>query len=359
MGTVLHVDMDAFYASVEAERREIHDEPIVVCVYSGRTEDSGAVSTCSYDARDLGIHAAMPIVEAKRIAEQSEKNVHFVGMDKDFYDQFSDDIREEILEEHTDSIEKASIDEFYLELGTEDFDEARKIANSIQKDVKNDFGVTCSVGVAPNKLVAKIASDQDKPEGVTVVEPDEVRGFMETLDIGDIHGIGDKTVEKLAEMGIESVKELAESETSRLVREFGETQGLALQEKAKGIDDEGVEDSLQKQITRITTLDQNSRSFNHIRKVFPELASDLVEKTEDLDVDFQSVVLITIDTDMQMHTRANSLKTPVRDQDIIEEEGEGLLEDFLDEFDGMVRRVGLRVKNLKERKGQKSFTDFA
>ncbi len=359
MGIVLHVDMDAFYASVEAERRDIEDEPIVVCVYSGRTEDSGAVSTCSYDARELGIHAAMPIVEAKRIAEQSGKNVHFVGMDKEFYDQFSDDIRENILEEHTDTIEKASIDEFYLELDTENFDEARETADDIQKAVNTEFGVTCSIGVAPNKLVAKIASDQDKPEGITLVEPDEVREFMETLEIGDIHGIGDKTVQKLGEMGIDSVKELADSEASALVREFGEKQGLDLQKKAKGIDESEVEDSMQKQVTRITTLDQNSRSFNHIRKVFTELATDLEQKTEDLDVDFQSVVLIAIDTDMQMHTRANSLKTPVRDQQIIIDEGEQLLEDFLEEFDGMIRRVGLRVKNLKERKGQKSFTDFA
>jgi len=103
--------MDAFYASVEAQRRNISG-PLVVCVYSGRTEDSGAVSTCSYEARELGIHAATPIKNAKKIAEESSKEVSFVGMDKEYYDQFSDDIKEEILEKYTETIEKASIDEF-------------------------------------------------------------------------------------------------------------------------------------------------------------------------------------------------------------------------------------------------------
>lgn len=358
MPVVLHVDMDAFYASVEAQRRDLKGEPLVVCVYSGRSEDSGAVSTCSYEARELGIHAAMPITQAKKIAEQSVQEVHFVGMDKDFYDQFSDDIREQVLQQYTDTIEKASIDEFYLELDTEDFEEAEKIAGEIQKQVNEEFDVTCSIGAAPNKLVAKIASDQDKPEGVTIVREDEVRKFMNGLDIDDIHGIGGKTREDLENLGIETVKELSESDPSLLVREFGENQGLGLRKKARGEDDSSVEESMQKQITRITTLDQNSRSFNHVRKVFPKLASDIIDKLEAMDVDFGSVVLIAIDTDIEMHTRSTSLKTRVRDQEMIVEKGETLLEDFLDKFDGRIRRVGLRVSDLKERKGQKSFTDF-
>jgi len=350
--------MDAFYASVEAERRDIEDEPIVVCVYSGRTEDSGAVSTCSYDARELGIHAAMPIKEAKRIAEQSTRDVHFVGMDKEYYDSFSDDIREQVLSKHADKIEKASIDEFYLQTEVDEFEETLKAAENMQRKVRDDFGVTCSVGIAPNKLVAKIASDRDKPEGITAVTEEKMGEFMKDLDIGDIHGIGDKTVEKLNDLGISSVEELAEADPSLLVREFGEKQGLGLRKKARGEDDSEVEESIQKQITRITTLDQNSSSYNHIRKIFPQLASDLVEKTEELNVNFQSVVIIAIDTDLQMHTRATSMKTPVNDKDIILEKGEELLHEFLEENDLIIRRVGLRVKNLKQRKGQKSFTDF-
>ena len=357
MGVILHVDMDAFYASVEAQRRNISG-PIVICVYSGRTEDSGAVSTCSYEARELGIHAAMPIKTAKKKAEQSEKEVHFIGMEKDYYDRFSDRIKEEILEKHSEKIEKASIDEFYIELETENFNEAEKTAEKIQASVKNNFNVTCSIGVAPNKLVAKIASDRKKPEGITAVRPEEVQNFMEGLEIGDIHGIGDKTAEKLEEIGISSVKDLSEADPALLVREFGEKQGLKLREKARGEDDSEVSESRQKQVTRITTLEENSRSFNQIKKVFPQLASDIIDVLEDENMDFSSVSIIVIDTDIEMRTRSRSLKAHVRDSETLVEEGENLLEDFLDNSEAVVRRVGLRASDLKKRRGQKSVENF-
>lgn len=357
MGVILHVDMDAFYASVEAQRRNISG-PLVVCVYSGRTEDSGAVSTCSYEARELGIHAAMPIKNAKKIAEESNQEVNFVGMDKNFYDQFSDDIKEEILEKHAEKIEKASIDEFYLELETENFEEAENIAGKIQASVKEDFGVTCSIGVAPNKLVAKIASDRDKPEGITVVKLENIEEFMRGLDVEDIHGIGGKTAEKLENLGISSVKDLAEAEPAKLVREFGENQGLKLKRKANGEDDSEVKENLQKQVTRITTLEENSRSFNQIKKVFPELASEIMDVLEEKNVDFGAVSLIVIDTDIEMSTRSKTLKTRVRDQEVIIDEGENLLEDFLEASESVLRRIGLRVSDLKKRGGQKSVEKF-
>ena len=358
MGVILHVDMDAFYASVEAQRRNLKGEALVVCVYSGRTEDSGAVSTCSYEARELGINAAMPIKTAKKKAENSEKEVTFVGMDKKFYDQFSDDIKEDILEKYTETIEKASIDEFYLELDTEDFEESKKIAEEIQGSVTDNFDVTCSLGVAPNKLVAKIASDQKKPEGITSIEPEEVKDFMRGLELDEIHGIGAKTVEKLNELGINSVGDLAEADPALLVREFGEKKGLKLREKARGEDDSEVEETLQKQVTRITTLEENSREINRIKKVFPELASDIVERLEEKDMDFGSVSLIFIDTEIEMSTRANTLKSRVRDEEVLIDEGEKLLEEFLDNSDAIVRRVGLRASDLKKRRGQKSMEEF-
>lgn len=358
MGTILHVDMDAFYASVEAQRRGLEGEPVVVGVYSGRTEDSGAVSTCSYEAREIGIHAAMPIKAAKKKADEAEKEVHFVPMDKEFYDRFSDRIRNEILQEHAEKIEKASIDEFYIELETENYPEAEEVAEEIQASVKEEFNVTCSIGVGPNKLVAKIASDREKPEGLTKVTPEEVQEFMYGLEISDIHGIGEKTEEKLGELGIESVEELAEADPALLVREFGKIQGLKLRDKAEGEDDSEVEESQQKQVTRITTLEENSRNFNKIKQVFPELASEIIKVLEEENMDYGSVSLVVIDTHIEMHTRSTSLKTRIRDRETIIEKGEELLEDFLNESDSTVRRIGLRASDLKKRKGQKSVQKF-
>ncbi len=358
MGVILHVDMDAFYASVEAQRRGLEGEPLVVGVYSGRTEDSGAVSTCSYEAREIGIHAAMPIKTAKKKADNSDKEVSFVPMDKEYYDSFSDRIQEEILQERAEKIEKASIDEFYIELKTENYKQAENVAKEIQASIKEEFEVTCSIGVGPNKLVAKIASDRDKPEGLTKVKPEEVQEFMYGLEISDIHGIGDRTEEKLSERGIESVQELAEADPALLVREFGEKQGLKLREKARGEDDSEVEESQQKQVTRITTLEENSRNSSKIKQVFPELASDIIEKLEEENMDYGSVQLIVIDTEIQMHTRSTSLKTRVRNNETLKEKGEKLLEEFLEASNSTIRRVGLRASDLKKRKGQKSMEQF-
>jgi DNA polymerase IV (DinB-like DNA polymerase) len=354
--SVLHVDMDAFFASVERNRKDL-DGPIVVCVYSGRSEDSGAVSTCSYDARDLGIHAAMPIKQAKKIAEESGEEVHFVAMDREYYRDVSDRIREEVLEKHTEKVEQASIDEAYLEID-QDIEIGVETAEKIQGEIKEEFNLTCSIGVAPNKLVAKIASDRKKPQGLTVVREDEVEEFMYGLNLEDIHGIGGKTVDKLESLGIASVADLAEADESVLVREFGEKLGLKLKQKARGEDDSEVEEAEQKQITRITTLSENSSRASYIEKYFPDLADEIMEKVDEKEVGFRKVSLIVIDTEIQMHTRTTTLKSHVQDREEIIENGESLLEDFLIDFDGEVRRIGLRVLDLKEVSDQRDLSEF-
>lgn len=354
--TILHVDMDAFYASIEKNRKNL-DGALVVCVYSGRTEDSGAVSTCSYGAREIGIHAAMPITRAKDIAEKSGEDVHFVAMDKEYYRSVSDRISDQVYDKYAEAIEQASIDEAYLEI-EEDMDQAVEKAEKIQREVKEEFHLTCSIGVALNKLVAKIASDQEKPEGLTVVREDEVQEFMYNLEIDDIHGIGDVTKKELEALSIDSVKELAEAETALLVEEFGENFGPTLKEKAQGKDSSEVKPQEQKQITRITTLGENSSIPNYIEKYFPNLASEIIEKAEEKEVGFRKVSLIVIDDEIQMHTRSKTLKSYVQSEKQIIENGEKLLEDFLDNFPGQIRRIGLRIGDLKEIGDQKKLEEF-
>lgn len=356
---ILHVDMDSFYASLERERKDL-EGPIVICVYSGRTEDSGAVSTCSYDARELGIHAAMPITRAKDIAADSGKEVHFLSMDREYYREISDKIREQIYENYAVKIEQASIDEAYLDITSEveSFEEARSMAEEIQQEVQQKFGITCSVGIGPNKLLAKIASDREKPEGLTTVLPDEKDEFMQSLELEEIHGIGGKTVEKLERLGIHSVEGLAKADRRKLVEEFGENLGTKIQDKACGIDDEPVKEKMQKQITRITTLNQNSRSANHIKTYFPDLADEIFEQLRQKDLRFGQVVFVAIDTDIQMHTRSRKLKAWIQDKEKLLEEEEDLIEDFIQEFDGEVRRVGLRVSDLKKSEGQRRLESF-
>ncbi len=357
---IIHLDMDAFYASVEAERRDMEGEPLVVCVYSGRSESSGAVSTCSYEARELGISAGMPISRAEKIAEDSQEEVNFVPMDRDFYRHISDKIKEEILEERFERIEQASIDEFYIDASdeTQGFEEARDIAERLKGDIEEEFNYTCSVGIGPNKLVAKIASGREKPDGMTVVEPEEVDKFMESLELEEIHGIGPKTVQKLESLGIDSVKDLRAADRRLLVEEFGEKQGAKLIEKAKGKDDSPVEESRQKQISRLTTLKKNSDSPEYIQPYLEELTNQLFDKVKEEDVYFSSVALLVIDTDLKMHTRSKSIGAAVRDKEVILDEVQKLLKEFLLDFNREIRRIGVRVKDLEYEKGQKRLKEF-
>jgi len=357
---IVHVDMDAFFASVEADRRGLEGEPVVVCVYSGRSEDSGVVSTCSYEARKLGIRAGIPITRAKTIASDADEDIHFVPMDREFYSHIADRITEAVLEEHTDRIEHASIDEAYLDVTEEtaSFDGAVELADAIRDGVRDRFDLTCSVGVGPNKLVAKIASDQDKPDGLTTVRPEEVEAFMRSLDLEEIHGIGPETDERLRELGIKSVGELAEADRQRLAEVFGDRQGPKLVRIAQGQDDDPVEEREQQQISRLRTLETDTDIEGFILDAMEPLAADIMAELEDAGLWFRTVVVLAIDTEIEMHTRSETFETPVQDRDVLMEAAAELLGRFLTGTDVEIRRVGLRVKNLEQGEGQQSLTDF-
>jgi DNA polymerase IV (DinB-like DNA polymerase) len=281
-----------------------------------------------------------------------------VEVDKDFYRDFSEQIREEVLNQYAERIEDASIDESYIRIDAGSFDKAEKVAEDIRTELKKKFGITCSVGVGPNKLVAKIASDMDKPDGTTVVRPERIENFMYSLELEEIHGIGDRTVQKLEEIGIGTVKQLADADPLLLIEEFGGNLGPKLKRKAQGKDDSKVKEEMKEQLAKIVTLEQNSRSFNHIKGHFPEIMDKLVERLEKRNVSFGRVALIIVDSELERYSRSKTLKSHVYDRQKIREVGKGLLEEFLENFDGEIRRVGLRVGNLKESKGQKALVDF-
>ncbi|KXB05364.1 hypothetical protein AKJ50_01170 [candidate division MSBL1 archaeon SCGC-AAA382A13] len=356
--------MDSFFASIEANRRNIKNEPIIVCVYSGRSEDSGAVSTSSYEARKYGIEAGMSIKRAKKIAQKQEektgKKFHFLPIDKDYYKQFSFEIKENILTDFSQKIEQASIDEYYLDLTKEvnDWEEAEKLSSLIKKRIKEEFGLTCSIGIGPNKLIAKIASNQNKPDGITIVPETKTEEFIQSLELEDIHGIGKKTLKRLSKLGITSVKELAEARLQPLRDEFGEKLGQKLIKKAKGEGDIEVREKEQKQLSRITTLKKNSNDFEYIEKYLEELATELIRKADEKNLLFKKVILITIDTNLQMRTKSETLTVPVKDKNILLETGKNILKRFLKDFEGQIRRIGLRISDFKKREGQKQLSDY-
>src|SRR4030067_634377 len=172
---ILHVDMDYFFAQCEErEHPELKGKPVVICVYSGRGGDSGAVSTSNYEARKFGIKAGIPISRAKKL----NPDAIFLPVNMGLYRSKSNEIMD-MLRGFSDIVEQESIDEAFCDITDKvaDFDEAKKFAAQIKDAIRQKVGLTCSIGVAPNKLIAKIASDFKKPDGLTVVKPEEDMRF--------------------------------------------------------------------------------------------------------------------------------------------------------------------------------------
>jgi len=354
---ILHIDLDSFYASLEELRHEdIRGKPVVICVFSGRSEDSGTVSTANYKARELGIKSGMPISLAKRLAK--DKDVAFLQNDIEYYRTVSDRIME-IIEEEADIFQQVSIDEAYLDVtkkSMDKWDNAKKIAEKIKKKIKEQEGLTCSVGIGPNKLVAKMASKHQKPNGLTIIKDAEVKEFFENLPVSKIHGIGEKTTKILDELGIKTAKELASSDIKILEKKFGKNKSKLLLDKSQGIDDSPVEQKDRQQISRLGTLKEDTDNIEVIFEKIKELATDMKKKIEK--VSFRTVSIITIDTALKTQTRSETVQV-TNNLDSVLPITKSLLENFLKEnSEKKLRRVGIRVSNLVYKKEQKTIGDF-
>ncbi|NOX88165.1 MAG: DNA polymerase IV [Calditrichaeota bacterium] len=204
---ILHVDMDAFFAAVEQrEHPELKGKPVIVGADPKGGRGRGVVSTCSYEARKFGVHSAMPISQAYRLCPRGI----YVRPNGKLYQQVSGEIFE-IFYEFTDLVEPVSIDEAFLDVtgSVRLFGDGVSIAKKIKKRILEKEQLTASIGVAPNKYLAKIASDLEKPDGLVVVEPDEIETFLWSLDISKLWGAGQKTQQILRKMGIQTIGDLA------------------------------------------------------------------------------------------------------------------------------------------------------
>jgi DNA polymerase IV (DinB-like DNA polymerase) len=354
---ILHIDMDYFFAQCEErERPEIKGKPVVVCVFSGRSPDSGAVSTSNYEARKLGIKAGMPIYRAKKLAPDAV----FLPVNMGLYRSISDEVME-ILRGYCVTLEQESVDEAFCDITEKvsDFDEAEKLAMQTKEGIKQKVGLTCSIGVAPNKLVAKIASDYRKPDGLTVVKTDEVLKFLAPLKITDLIGVGKKTGDRLNELGVNTIGELSKLSLDELISEFGQAKGTWLEQASQGMDATPVEvREGTEQIGRINTLKEDTNDLNAIFAAIDGLSEDVHRKLEKRNLGFRSVTFVAISTDFKTRTRTQMLEAPAKDPETIKESARRLAKLFLAEHHVMLRRVGVRVANLMEEKGQKTLGEF-
>ncbi len=231
---MLHVDLDAFYASVEVLKDpSLRGKPVIV----GGAGPRGVVASASYEARRSGVRSAMPGVRARRLCPEGV----FLPADFEAYRTYSNRFREVLLA-HTPLVEPISMDEAFLDVGgaTTLFGPPEAIAAKIRRDVASEIGVICSVGVAPTKFVAKVASDECKPDGLLLVPADGVEAFLDPLPVGRMWGVGEKTGEILARMAVHTIGDLGRMPVSILERLLGAQSATHLSELAHGIDERDV-----------------------------------------------------------------------------------------------------------------------
>jgi len=358
---VMLADFDYFFAQCEELRNPaIKDKPVVVGVYSGRTEESGAVSTSNYIARKYGVKSGMPLFMAKRKLEGTD--AVFLPVDHQYYEQISNRIMQ-ILRSYATSFEQVSVDEAYLDVTGQvqgSFENAKNYAEKMKAEVKSRVGVSFSVGVGPNKLVAKIACESQKPDGLTIVKPEEAKGFLAPLPVNRLLGVGKKTSAKMESLGIKTIADLASYDVQKLMAVWGKTLGVYFHDAANAADDDVVQEQGEAEsISRIGTLKQDSHDLAFILQKTDELTEDVANDVTERNLSFKQVAVYVVLADLSSKSRSITLEKPARDKETIKHYVKELLDRFLSETQLEVRRVGVKVSDFsREEPSQKQLTSF-
>jgi len=356
MRIVAHVDMDAFYAAVEErDHPELRGRPLVVGADPKGGAGRGVVTTANYLARRYGIRSAMPIARAWRLAEaarrRGEPATVFVRGDHRRYAEVSARIMA-FLAAHADAFEEAGIDEAYLELSSlGDFARAAAHARALKAALREREGLTCSIGLGPNKLVAKIASDAQKPDGLTVVPPDAVQAFLDPRPVRVIPGVGPKTEAFLHARGIRTVRDLRAVEPLTLVDWFGRW-GEELYDRARGVSTSPVSNAwAPRSVGAQETFEQDTRDPAFLVERLRALAREVAERAQAQGIPgFRTVTLTVRFEDFQTVSRASTTPEPRAGDDAIFQTALRLLLPFLDQRENphrkRVRLLGVRVEKL-------------
>jgi DNA polymerase-4 len=336
------MDMDAFFASVEQKRRpELIGKPVVI---GGRGDPTrrGVVSTASYEARKYGIHSALPLRTAFKLCPEAI----FLPVDYDEYVRVSR-IFKGVLREVTPLLEDVGIDEAFLDI-SEHPASAEEISKEIKVKIYDATGLTCSIGIAPNKLLAKIASDMQKPDGLTIITPDDIAGRIWPMPVRKLWGVGPKTEAHLNGMNINTIGELAFLPLERLIEEFGNSYGNYLFNASRGIDESPVVTHWEpKSSSRETTFQKDIDNWQEIAKNLADLSREV---SKDLNKSGHKGKTITVKirySDFKTVTRARTLD---HSTDSVEEIRKAAFECLgrVELKNRKVRLIGVRAGNLEK-----------
>lgn len=337
---ILHVDMDAFFASVEQlDHKEYRGKPVIV----GGVSERGVVSTCSYEARKYGVHSAMPIFMAQKLCP------HGIYVRTRFarYKEISQKVFS-ILLDVTEKIEPVSIDEAYLDITESKFKDGLEAANYIKFRVKKEIGLNISIGVSYNKFLAKLASDWNKPNGIKVIEETMIPEILFNLSISKVHGLGKKSVEKLNNIGIFNVKDLYEMPKEFYIEYLGKY-GLEIYDRIRGIDLREVKSnrdrkSYGKERTLSTDTDNKDDLLEYIKDFLKDISSYLVKNN----IEGRTVVLKYKTYDFRSYTRSKTLTYYTNKYEDFLSTTEELLN--LEDIKEDIRLIGVTITSFKENK---------
>jgi len=346
---ILHIDMDYFFAQIEERGNpQFKEKPVVVGADPKGGKGRGVVSTANYEARKYGIHSALPISRAFELCP----NAIFLPVNLELYQKVSEKIME-IVKKYSSAPEIGggweivSLDEAYLDISSlKSYQKAENLAKKLKKEVFEKEKLTSTIGIGPNKLIAKMAAEKAKPNGLLIIKPNQVKKFLEPLDIEDLPGIGPKTAEKLRVISINKIKELKNLSKFKLKNMFGVV-GKTIYERAKGIDEEEISpEEIIKSIGKEHTFEKDTRDPEIIFGTFEKIIKDVYEELISNNFSFKTITVICRFQGFETHTKSKTLKTPVQNLEILEKEAKKLLLKFLIENPKLIRLVGLRISFL-------------
>jgi len=339
---IIHLDLDAFFCSVEVLKNpKLNGKTIVV---GGQPDKRGVVAAASYPARKFGIHSAMPMAQAVKLC----KDLIIISHGFKSYRTYSRIVMK-LLRQEADLVEQISIDEAFLDVSSRiaEWEEAIQIAKKIQNNIAVNIGLPNSIGVATNKMIAKIASDFDKPSGLTVVKPGEEKGFLAPLSPQKISGIGPKMSEKLKAMNIETIRDLSKIPLNILEARFGKL-GIAMEKWAKGIDERPVQEERDiKSISNERTFDKDISSSEELLMILDQLSKKVVDRLIDKKLKAKRVFIKLRYYDFDTHTMQKSILKPT---DSVEDISKIVRDLFTISWSDNkpVRLLGVGVSNFEE-----------
>jgi DNA polymerase IV (DinB-like DNA polymerase) len=347
---IFHVDMDHFFTAVEErERPEFKGKPVIVGADPKEGKGRGVVSTCNYEAREFGVKSGMPISRAWKLCPEAV----YLPVNYELYKKVSSEIMS-ILREYADKFEQWGIDEAFLDVTSRvnSYEEAEVLAHQIKTEILENECLTCSVGIGPNKLVAKIASDFQKPDGLTVVKEEDVEKFLAPLRVRKLLWVGRKTEQKLKRIGINTIGDLADCNPAVLTEKFG-VMGTQLHLMAHGIDRSEVEERGEvKSISRDVTFEEDTDDFESVLKTLDRLSEEVHKDVSRQNFCFKTVTVKVRYENFETHTHGKTLPFVTDRLQDLQKMVKELMQDYLRPY-RKIRLVGVRVSNFVSAEKQK------